>query len=107
MCSKCAKLDNTELLGKSAQQIAQEFQSRVFQPGISLPNVSLEQFADLFMAQSQEAENNNKEAQLAQQKELENDQDKEYYIEKQRQKDSDWDNWKDENEKGAGNKMGK
>ena len=30
---------------------------------------------------------------------------KDYLEESQRKKDSEWDNWKDEHEKGAGNKM--
>jgi len=44
---------------------------------------------------------------LSNKKKEEEDQDKEYMIDKKTYEDRAWDNFKDENEKGAGNKMGK
>mmetsp|Transcript_34754 Transcript_34754/g.61167 ORF Transcript_34754/g.61167 Transcript_34754/m.61167 type:complete len:309 (-) Transcript_34754:459-1385(-) len=78
-------------------------QAKVFTPGHNLPTMTIEEFGELEMQKMQEAERLKKQAELEQPPEL--DSDDEEAVEQKRQEAAAWDDWKDANEKGGGNKM--
>ncbi|KRX10975.1 hypothetical protein PPERSA_12099 [Pseudocohnilembus persalinus] len=100
MCHSCH--------GKSLEEIKQVKKQEVWRPDISQPSVRLEELGDMYMRDMAKMEEQKKQHQL--QEELEKgdnyDSDKEEEVEKVRLENTYWDNWKDENEKGAGNKGG-
>lgn len=57
------------------------------------------------MAKMEEQKSKAEEEQRIRKENVDSDHEDEY--EKKRLEDSRWDDWKDENEKGAGNRMGK
>eukprot|EP01017_Pseudomicrothorax_dubius_P036332 TRINITY_DN5196_c0_g1_i2.p1 TRINITY_DN5196_c0_g1~~TRINITY_DN5196_c0_g1_i2.p1 ORF type:complete len:155 (-),score=59.63 TRINITY_DN5196_c0_g1_i2:43-447(-) len=82
-----------------------ELQKRVFQPGGSLPTMTLEEFAEKEMERMRITEEQTKAAQLRSKEEEEEDSDREEIDAKRTKKARDWDDWKDDHEKGAGNKL--
>ena len=84
-----------------------DIESKVFQPGHSLPTVSLNDFADNEMKMAAQMQEQQAEAERMAKLEEDEDSDKEEVNERKVKKDRAWDDWKDENEKGAGNKMGR
>ncbi|CAD8134003.1 unnamed protein product [Paramecium octaurelia] len=90
-------------------ELRQKHVAEVWQPNASrLPNMTLEEFADSEMKFAKDQETKMKKAQEEQQKlEQDKDDDKDYWADQQTLKDRNWDDWKDDNEKGAGNKMGR
>ncbi|KAG6619275.1 tor signaling pathway regulator [Phytophthora cinnamomi] len=84
--------------------------SGVFKPGHRLPTMSLEEYADRELADAQERQKREQEApqgprrydQLVE----DGDEDDEALVEEATYKDRSWDDWKDANEKGIGNKKG-
>jgi len=92
----------------------EELRARVFQPGYSLPTVSLEEFAAQEVAAAEEREAKAKLAAEApagprryKQLEEEGKEDEAELVEKAAFHDRAWDDWKDANPRGSGNKMGK
>lgn len=88
---------------ETAQQminLREQYKNQVFKPGHILPTMSIEQLADMEMADALERQANDEV--LKQQREDE-DPDSEYVLERDRMKDSATDDWKDYNPKGAGN----
>ncbi|KAL3666456.1 hypothetical protein V7S43_008705 [Phytophthora oleae] len=84
--------------------------SGVFKPGHRLPTMSLEEYADREVADAMERQKREQEApqgprrydQLVE----DGDEDDEKLVEEAAYKDRAWDDWKDANEKGIGNKKG-
>ncbi|KAE8879514.1 hypothetical protein PF005_g25309 [Phytophthora fragariae] len=84
--------------------------SGVFQPGHRLPTMSLEEYADRELADAKERQKREQEApqgprrfdQLVE----DGDEDDAALVEEATYKDRAWDDWKDANEKGIGNKKG-
>jgi hypothetical protein len=92
----------------------EELRARVFQPGYSLPTVSLEEFAAQEVAAAEEREAKAKLAGDApagprryKQLEEEGKEDEAELVEEAAYQDRAWDDWKDANPRGGGNKMGK
>ncbi len=93
----------------------EELRGRVFQPGYSLPTVSLEEFAAQEVAEAQEREAKAKAAADAgpqgprryTQLEETGEEDDARLVEESAYQDRAWDDWKDANPRGSGNKMGK
>ncbi len=92
----------------------EELRARVFQPGYSLPTVSLEEFAAQEVAAVEEREAKAKLAADApagprryKQLEEEGKEDETELVEEAAFHDRAWDDWKDANPRGSGNKMGK
>ena len=82
-------------------------QKKVFQPGFAQPTMTLEEFADgeirnMNLMQEQQAQMD-KLAKIEEEK----DPDRDEALNEQIYKDRNWDDWKDNHEKGAGNKMGR
>lgn len=86
-------------------KIKQELKDKVFQPGHSMPTMTMDEYADYAMKMYGDMEKNQKEADEAKRREEDKDQDKDDIVDMQTLKDREWDDWKDEHEKGAGNKM--
>lgn len=80
--------------------LKEQYQKQVFQPGHNLPTMSLEQLADIEVADALERQEREKEAEAARANE---DPDDEEVLERQRKKDSEMDDWKDYVPKGRGN----
>ncbi len=95
-CEKCDPLYNM----KQRQDLIET----VFQPGYSQPTMRLADYADMYSKQMAEMEEKNKWAQEREKLKGERDQDKDDVADEQTLKDREWDDWKDEHEKGAGNK---
>ncbi|ETI49104.1 hypothetical protein L917_06658 [Phytophthora nicotianae] len=84
--------------------------SGVFKPGHRLPTMTLEEYADREVADAMERQKREQEApqgprrydQLVE----DGDEDDEKLVEEATYKDRAWDDWKDANEKGIGNKKG-
>ncbi|KAG6969011.1 hypothetical protein JG688_00005529 [Phytophthora aleatoria] len=84
--------------------------SGVFKPGHRLPTMTLEEYADREVADAMERQKREQEApqgprrydQLVE----DGDEDDEKLVEESTYKDRAWDDWKDANEKGIGNKKG-
>lgn len=92
----------------------EELRARVFQPGYSLPTVSLEEFAAQEVAAAEKREAKAKLAGDApagprryKQLEEEGKEDEAELVEEAAYQDRAWDDWKDANPRGGGNKMGK
>ncbi len=83
----------------------------VFGPGIAPPTISLEEFADMekeaaearAKQQADAPKGPRKYAQL----ELDGDEDDLDLVDEATMEDRRWDDWKDDNPRGWGNKMGK
>lgn len=104
MCGDCMKFGNRDLVGMNDQVIRQELKERVFQPGHSVPTMTLDSFADgeiEFMNQQEALKKQNEEEALRNPV----DEDKEEFNEEKTRNDRAWEDWKDDNEKGGGNKM--
>ncbi|CAI5720941.1 unnamed protein product [Hyaloperonospora brassicae] len=84
--------------------------SGVFQPGHRLPTMSLAEYADREVADATERQKNAQEAPQGprryEQLVEDGDEDDEALVEEAVYKDRAWDDWKDANEKGIGNKKG-
>ena len=87
-------------------ELRQQMQSEVFQMAGSQPDMTLDEFADMEIKAAQEMEANAKRAAEEAAKEKNNSSDEEVDYKKKREARG-WDDWKDNNEKGAGNKMGR
>ena len=99
LCHNCDSLKIAEY--------RKQLEQKVWQPGFAQPTMTLEDFADKEFAMYQEMEAKNKAANIKNQKEAEEDSDKDEVNDRKTKKASEWDDWKDEHEKGGGNKMGK
>ena len=95
-CDHCDPLYNL--------RIKEELQSRVFQPGFSQPTMTLEEFGEKEKGRMMEMEKQQKIAAEMNKAEEDEDSDKDEKSDRKTMKDRSWDDWKDENEKGAGNK---
>jgi immunoglobulin-binding protein 1 len=96
VCQHCDPFYNTKY--------REELQAQVFQPGFSQPTMTLEEFGDKEYKKMMEAnEQQKKMAELTKAQEDE-DSDKDEINDVKTKKARDWDDWKDANEKGAGNK---
>lgn len=90
-----------------------EIRSKVFQPGWSQPTVSLEEFGEREYHQAIEREERQKKAEQKRiyepkrYEELVKDgmEDNAELVEASAKLDRDWDDWKDQNPRGSGNKM--
>ncbi|RLN78202.1 hypothetical protein BBJ28_00015287 [Nothophytophthora sp. Chile5] len=84
--------------------------SGVFQPGHRLPTMSLEEYADREVADAMERQKREQEAPQGprryEQLVEDGDEDDQALAEEATYKDRAWDDWKDANEKGIGNKGG-
>ncbi|KAG7399975.1 hypothetical protein PHYBOEH_007495 [Phytophthora boehmeriae] len=84
--------------------------SGVFQPGHRLPTMTLEEYADREVADAMERQKREQEAPTGprryEQLVEDGDEDDEALVEEAAYKDRAWDDWKDANEKGIGNKKG-
>ncbi|KAH7465986.1 hypothetical protein KRP22_014970 [Phytophthora ramorum] len=84
--------------------------SGVFQPGHRLPTMTLEEYADRELADAQERQKREQEAPQGprryEQLVEDGDEDDLALVEESTYKDRAWDDWKDANEKGIGNKQG-
>merc|ERR1719162_183413 len=91
-----------------------EIRSKVFQPGWSQPTMSLEELGDREYEEAIEREKRQKQAeadriyQPKRYEELAKDgmEDNAELVEASAKLDRDWDEWKDQNPRGSGNKMG-
>jgi len=83
----------------------EELQSKVFQPGFGQPTMTLEEFGDKEYERMMAAEKQQKQAEMNRKLEEDEGSDKDEASDKKTLKDRSWDDWKDEHEKGAGNKM--
>ncbi|KAJ0404268.1 hypothetical protein P43SY_000668 [Pythium insidiosum] len=84
--------------------------SQVFQPGHRLPTMSLEEYADRELADAQERQRREQEAPTAprryDQLVEDGDEDDGALVDEATYKDRAWDDWKDANPRGIGNKKG-
>ncbi|KAI9912227.1 hypothetical protein PsorP6_009845 [Peronosclerospora sorghi] len=84
--------------------------SSVFKPGHRLPTMTLEEYADRELADAMERQKREQDAPQAprryDQLEEDGDEDNEILVDEATYKDRAWDDWKDANEKGIGNKKG-
>lgn len=84
--------------------------SGVFKPGHRLPTMSLEEYADREVADAMERQKREEEAPTGprryEQLVEDGDEDDAALVEEAAYKDRAWDDWKDANEKGIGNKKG-
>jgi immunoglobulin-binding protein 1 len=82
-------------------------------PSFGAPTMSLDEFADREMARAMAAEEASKapEGMVPSRRYSElyaaGEEDNEALVDEATLKDRDWDNWKDENKKGSGNKANK
>lgn len=67
-------------------------------------SMTIEEYGEWALKEMQERE---KKMKQAEEQKVEFNSDDEDQVEAKRKKDSDWDNWKDEHEKGAGNRNGR
>ncbi|KAM3133532.1 hypothetical protein pb186bvf_014374 [Paramecium bursaria] len=86
-------------------ELKQELIAKVWQP-TNQPTMTLDEFADMEIDNMKKQEAMQKKAMEEQKKiDEEKDDDKDFWSDQQTLKDRHWDDWKDANEKGAGNKM--
>lgn len=92
----------------------EDLRDRVFQPGYTLPTVSLEEFAAQELAAAQERKameerrvGNSSEPRRYAQLEEEGKEDDARLVEEAAYQDRTWDDWKDAHPRGSGNKLGK
>lgn len=95
-CEKCDPLYNM----KQRQDLIET----VFQPGVAGPTMRLEEYAEEYQKVMNDMEEKNKRAQAREQAKQDRDPDKDEVSDEQTLKDREWDDWKDDHEKGAGNK---
>ena len=78
---------------------------------MSAPTMSLDEFADKELARAMEAQNSQQNAPVGTMRYHElvaaGEEDNEELADAATLKDREWDNWKDENKKGSGNKANK
>jgi hypothetical protein len=98
-CEKCDPMYNIRQ--------KQDLIESVFSMGNRGPTMTLDEFADIEIKNMQKIEEQQKIAQAREQREAEKDQDKDEQTDKKTYKDREWDDWKDDHEKGAGNKKGR
>jgi len=96
MCQHCDPMYN--------MKIREDLQSTVFQPGTNQPTMTLEEFGDKEYKKMMQLQEQQKLMAEQTKMEEEEDSDKDEKSDKKTKKDRDWDDWKDEHEKGAGNK---
>lgn len=77
-----------------------QYKNQVFKPGHILPTMSIEELADMELADALQRQARDEE--MKQQRE-EEDPDSEEVLERERKKQSASDDWKDVNPKGSGN----
>merc|ERR1712146_711639 len=90
-----------------------EIRSRVFQPGWSQPTMTLEELGEREYRQAMEREDRHKQAEAERMnqpkryEELVRDgmEDNAELVEASAELDRKWDDWKDQNPRGSGNKM--
>lgn len=99
MCHNCDSLQILEYRKKLEQQ--------VWQPGFAQPIMTMDEWADGEFKMFKEMEENNKKGNEKNRLEAEEDSDKDEINDKKVKKAREWDDWKDDHEKGGGNKMGK
>ncbi|EGR34412.1 protein phosphatase 2A regulatory B subunit, B56 family, putative [Ichthyophthirius multifiliis] len=87
--------------------LRQELQRQVFTPGTTMPTVTLDQLADLEIANMKKQEEAQKQAEIQKKKQEDEDSDRDSAADQKQEEKRYWDDWKDENEKGAGNRFGK
>ena len=87
----------------------EKFKAQVFRPGHNLPTMTLEEFADMEVAEAIERKKRQDAAEKSRDrprkmKELieAGEEDDEELVDKATKRDRDWDNWKDMNPKGVG-----
>lgn len=95
----------------SLQMTREVIRGKVLQPGHRLPTQSLEEYADRERAEAIAREERERDApkpnRRIKQLERDGDEDDAKLAEEATYRDRAWDNWKDEHEKGAGNKANK
>lgn len=91
---------------KHAGELRQEMMAGVFKMGGSQPTMTLDEFAEIEMRNMQEQQRKMKEAEAERAKEKNNSSDEEVDAKKQLEARR-WDDWKDDNEKGSGNRQGR
>lgn len=84
-----------------------ELRQQVFTPGTTMPTVTLDQLADIEIANMQRTEESSKQAKKRQEEQDDADSDRDSVGDAKQDEARRWDDWKDENEKGAGNRFGK
>jgi len=89
------------------QKKREEIKAGVFQPTGSQPTMTLDEFAEMEMARMKEMQKQQEKMERLRKQEEEQDPDKDEVADKQTYKDREWDDWKDEHEKGAGNRKGR
>lgn len=99
MCHNC---DSFEIAN-----YRKKLESTVWQPGFAQPIMTMDEWADGEFKMFQEMEEKNKKANAQQEKEAEEDSDRDEVGDKKVKKARDWDDWKDDHEKGAGNRKGR
>lgn len=86
------------------------FRSKVFQPGHRLPTMSLEEYAEMEIADAQARQEREANAPVAprryEQLVEDGDEDNMELLDQATEKDRQWDDWKDANPRGIGNKKG-
>jgi len=81
-----------------------ERQAQVFQPSWNQPTMSLQEYAEMEMKMAEEREERGRAAERKR-KEKEENETEEERDEREAMEKRKWDNWKDDNPKGSGNKM--
>lgn len=77
----------------------EQYQNQVFKPGHILPTMSIEELADMELADALDRQAKDEEMKRMQEEE---DPDSEEVLERERKKTASMENWKDWNPKGAG-----
>ncbi|EAR99760.2 TAP42 protein (macronuclear) [Tetrahymena thermophila SB210] len=98
LCHGCAYT-----MGEKRQELMQQ----VFTPGTTMPTVSLDQLADIEIGNMQKMKDSEEAAKKRQQEQEDADSDRDSVGDAKQEEARRWDDWKDENEKGAGNRFGK
>ena len=81
----------------------ERIQAKVFTPCFHMPTMTVEEFGEMELARCKECEA--ARAANPPPPKVESDEEDEEMLEAKRKKDSAWDDWKDEHEKGGGNKF--
>lgn len=79
--------------------LREQYKNQVFKPGHILPTMSIEELAEMELADALERQAKDEEMKLRQEQE---DPDSEEVLERERQKTASMENWKDWNPKGSG-----
>jgi len=100
LCHTC----NNQFAGELKQQKIHQ----VWRAGEgSMPTMSLDQLADMEIANMNKLTESNKRAEVESKRKEDEDEDRDDVSDRKIEEQRYWDNWKDMNEKGSGNKMGK